>query len=285
MILDCCNLDAENLLFWQKSWEKQFGGDRYLPSFRTERLIYYDSIQRNFIDNSRGTGRLAWKKAWLFYCLCGEWHNVKILLSCFTGPTRNEVTQIVNSVFDHYEAVTEQTPWQIHPAEQNYTAKLELIREKDPILHSFIPPLGSCHTYYHRLKAQQEALVTVIAVLCYKADLGNYPDNLEQLIQQKYLAKLPRDPFSDGPLIYNVLDNDFELYSVGKDFKDNGAARGVMSGPFQVPQDGDEVFWPPLTKGRKNIKRYKLPGDLLRWFKRPEQQVKKGKENDFKPTN
>jgi len=285
MILDFCNLDAENLLLWQKSWEKQFSQDKYIPSFQTERLIYYDLIQRYFINNDRGTGRLAWKKAWSSYRFWGKWYDVKKLLSCFTGPTKTEVTQIVNSVFDHYEAVTEQTPWQIRLAEQNYMAQLELIREKNPLFDSFIPALSSSHFYYYRLKTQREALITVIAVLRYKSDHGNYPADLKQLLEQKYLTKLPQDPFSDGPLIYNLLDDDFELYSVGKDFKDDYAARYPGGSPITGSPKGDELFWPPLSKGRKNIKRYKLPGDLLRWFKRPEQQVKKGKENDFKPTN
>jgi len=277
MILDFCNLDAESLLLWQKNWEKQFSGDRYLPSFRTERLIYYDLIQRYFIDNDKGTGRLAWKKAWSSYRLWGKWYDVKKLLTCFTGPTRNEVTEIVNFVCDHSEKVIQQTPWQIRPAEQNYMAQLEFIRKKFPLFDSFIPALSSSHFYYYRLKAQCEALITVIAVLRYKSDHGNYPADLEQLLEQKYLTKLPQDPFSDGPLIYNLLDDDFELYSVGKNFKDDYAARYPGGSPITGAPKGDEVFWPPLTKGRKNIKPYKFTEGFLLPLKSPGQLKKERK--------
>ncbi len=194
LILDLHNIDAENLELWQKSWEQEFKRDEYIPRFETERLVYYDLIQRNFVDNGRGTGRLAWKRASNFIVLCPSPHNLKVFLSCFTGPNKNEVTEIVNSVFDHYEKVIKKTPWEIRTAEQTYRAKIERMVENEPILDSFIPPLDACRLCYYRIKARSEALVTAVSILRYKADRGNYPENLDELIQQKYLTKLPREP-------------------------------------------------------------------------------------------
>ncbi len=69
------------------------------------------------------------------------------------------------------------------------------------------------------------------------------------------------NPFSNGPLVYNLLDDDFELYSIEKDFKDDSAGRFPGGNPISGIPEGDEVFWPPLSKGRKNIKIYKLLGE------------------------
>jgi len=261
-ILDLHKIDAENLQVWQKSWKEEFEKDEYVPSFQTERLVYYDLIQRSFVDNGRGTGRLAWKMAKNFTALCGQLYNLRIYLSCLTGPNKKEVTEIVNSVFDHYEKAIEKTPWEIRIVEQDYRAKVEQIMGNDPILNSFIPSLDSYCFCYYRLRAYSEALITAISVLRYKADNGNYPKNLDQLIHQKYLTKLPRDPFSTGPLIYNLLDDDFELYSIEKDFRDDGAGRFQGGNPISGIPRGDEVFWPPLSKGRRNMKFYKFPEKL-----------------------
>lgn len=261
-ILDLHKIDAENLQVWQKSWKEEFEKDEYIPSFQTERLVYYDLIQRSFVDNGRGTGRLAWKMAKNFTALCGQLYNLRIYLSCLTGPNKNEVTEIVNSVFDHYEKAIEKTPWEIRIVEQDYRTKVEQIMENDPILNSFIPRLDSYCFCYYRLRAYSEALITAISVLRYKADNGIYPKNLDRLIQQKYLTKLPRDPFSAGPLIYNLLDDDFELYSIEKDFRDDGAGRFQGGNPISGIPRGDEVFWPPLSKGRRNMKFYKFPEKL-----------------------
>jgi len=258
LILDLCKIDAENLMLWQKNWEQEFKRDEYIPRFETERLVYYDLIQRNFVDNGRGTGRLAWKKAKNFTVLCHSLYNLRIFLSCFTGPNRNEVTEIVNSVFGHYEEAVKKTPWEIRTAEQTYRAKIERVVEKKPILDRFIPPLDAYRLCYYRIKACSEALITAVSILRYKADKGSYPKNLDELIQQKYLTKLPRDPFSNGPLVYNLLDDDFELYSIEKDFRDDGAGRFPGGNPISGIPEGDEVFWPPFSKGRKNIKFYKL---------------------------
>jgi hypothetical protein len=54
------------------------------------------------------------------------------------------------------------------------------------------------------------------------------------------------DPFSDDPLIYEVRADGFLLYSVGRDFVDDGGRRGVdkEGKPRPWAENGDQVFWP-----------------------------------------
>jgi hypothetical protein len=65
---------------------------------------------------------------------------------------------------------------------------------------------------------------------------------------------MPQDPFSEGPLVYHWLVDDFELYSVGPDFKDDGGKRNHSNYPFSGSNEGDDVFWPPIRKNRENVK-------------------------------
>jgi len=254
VILDCYVLDVNELKSWQEQWQKQFDGDNYFPEFRTERLSHFDSIQNNFTYHPKGKGRLAWKKAKHFTTLCGKFYNMRVYLSCFIGPNSNQVLEMVTSVCDYYQSIVEKTPWEVRNSEAEYTNNLEKRKDKQPILDVLIPDLRPIWWCYHRLKARNSALVTVIAVLRYKSDHGNYPENLEVLLKDKYLAKIPQDPFCEGPLVYNLLDDYFELYSVGQDFLDDSGKLFQGGNVLTGAPYGDEVFWPPLRKGRKNIK-------------------------------
>jgi hypothetical protein len=55
---------------------------------------------------------------------------------------------------------------------------------------------------------------------------------------------LPMDPYSSGPLVYKLTDNNFILYSVAGDFNDNG---GKHDPKWAEEGNGDYVFWPVPT--------------------------------------
>ncbi len=97
-----------------------------------------------------------------------------------------------------------------------------------------------------QLRADHEATLTVLALKRYYADRGAYPLDLERLVDAGYLRSIPMDPFSDGPLIYKRVGDEFLLYSVGRDFVDGGGERGVddEGQPRIWAENGDRVFWP-----------------------------------------
>jgi hypothetical protein len=76
--------------------------------------------------------------------------------------------------------------------------------------------------------------------------MGQYPQNLNQLVTAGYLRQLPIDHFSDKPLVYRKTEDDFILYSVGHNFIDDGGLsskdRKGQDALWRV--DGDTVFWP-----------------------------------------
>ena len=92
--------------------------------------------------------------------------------------------------------------------------------------------------------------MTIIAVLRYAQDKGDYPDNLGELITAGYLKEIPLDMFSDKPLVYRKTDDGFTLYSVGPNFIDDSGESGKdKKGKVRLwAENGDAVFWPALKK-------------------------------------
>jgi len=82
--------------------------------------------------------------------------------------------------------------------------------------------------------------------LRYNADKGLYPENLQQLITAGYLKDLPMDAFSDGPVVYKKTDDNFSLYSIGPNFKDDsGRIKRDRKGRVKLwGGEEDAVFWP-----------------------------------------
>jgi len=117
---------------------------------------------------------------------------------------------------------------------------------------------------YHKTRAETEALIAVLAILRYKADTGQFPESLDKLVSNGYLQSVPQDPYSDGPLVYKLTEDNFELYSIGKDFSDDGGIIEVVNKARQEPRfkgttlliphvhSPDIVYWPvkDLTKLR-----------------------------------
>ncbi len=93
---------------------------------------------------------------------------------------------------------------------------------------------------------RETALITTIALLLFKENTGSFPDDLGELIKSGYLTELPQDPYSDGPLRYKKTQDNFTLYSLGQNFKDDGGqAFRDSKGRIEMWSDkGDTVFWP-----------------------------------------
>ena len=89
-----------------------------------------------------------------------------------------------------------------------------------------------------------------LAVKRWLMDKDEYPEQLEVLVQEGYLNKLPRDLYSDKSLIYKNLEDGFILYSVGPNFTDEGGTPGHNRGKErrQWAGDGDTILWPVHKK-------------------------------------
>jgi len=254
VILDRAQLDSTSLKSFNDALQTEFNNDTYVLDFAADKLFCYDVLQRTFVDNSKGTGRLYWKEAerfpgstltfgcygrWynLWYEWDGPWYNACPFLY---GPTKKETIAQIEQLLKLFEPLKTQTPWQIHK-QGYYLEKIEEICNNNFFLRMVAPSPRREFSLYHLVKAKTEALIAIAAILRFKEDNHQFPVSLDELVSNGYLESVPMDPYSDGPLVYKLTGDNFKLYSVGEDFVDDDGATNVRT-------DGatrrDILFWP-----------------------------------------
>lgn len=254
VILDRTKVDNKALKFLQNNLEQELDRDTYVPSIHTEKLMLYDALQMTFVDNGKGTGRLAWRTGWYYDMLCGRPNNFKRrLYACFIGPTRNETVKQVEEILTISDQIIDKTPWQIKNETHKYFEEVEKINNSNWFLQIFGLSPESIFYSYHKTRAKTDALIAVLAISCYEANTGQFPESLDKLVFVGYLQALPNDPYSGGPLVYKLTEDNFKLYSVGEDFSDDGGVIEVVNKTRQefveksiIPcvYSPDIVYWP-----------------------------------------
>jgi type II secretory pathway pseudopilin PulG len=234
--------------------------------FTAEKLSVYDIIQRVFSDDGKGGGRIprpstGEKEDWPEALKQLLPHLSEEQIERLHELDRRETSDLANKLYQYFGEVAQSTPWQLHSQGKDVQKAVEEMTKENPLLHTFMAAAGRLVELSCRSGIETQALISTIAILRYKAHKGQYPQNLEKLIEAGYLKKLPMDPYSGKPLVYtrtkvNFLlysKDNFLLYSFGADFDDDG---GVPSKWGEGKKGGDQVFWPvqPIQKPKDKKK-------------------------------
>jgi len=252
-IIDRTEIEPENLKRFQDALQEEFKRGTYVIDFEAEKLIQYDILQRYFAYNKNGTGRLDWNTVKGTRSECGILYECELFLRCLFGPTSNEMVKRINKKYASFEPLKTETPWQLHVRDPGYFKRVYSNSEycDGSIVDTFSGPDPVFHRH-HQTNARKEALLTILAVHRFRADNGALPGSLDELVSDGYLQHVPLDPYSDGPLIYRPIEDDFILYSVGGDFTDDGGtikevdiSQSWMGFKGAVKsQSSDIVYWP-----------------------------------------
>ncbi|MBW8038863.1 MAG: hypothetical protein FVQ85_02555 [Planctomycetes bacterium] len=165
----------------------------------------------------------------------------------FFHPDKYETREMVDGLYDYWEQTARKSPAQIRAENIDIEKQAMEIVEGNILLEIFTPAIGRVCEIAHRNRIDVEATLAVIAILRYKQDTGNYPENLDELIEAGLLKALSIDPYSDQSLVYKRTESDFALYGVGENFKDDGGTVAVVDGRLRkwgTKEEGDWVFWP-----------------------------------------
>lgn len=215
---------------------------------RAERFFPLEMIQRLFTDDGRGGGCIP-------RCYFGPEgfspHGAGSAIFEIAEAAGSDISQwrtldrcsVTNDVESYYcalEQASAMAPWDYEQNMGNAKSDLEGISERDSFI-GMLSPSPTLRYFPAKARADLDSVITILAVLRYKADRQELPENLEQLVVEGYLKDMPRDPFSSGPLIYSRSGVQFTLYSCGLDFDDDG---GVPSNWGEGDNGGDQVFWP-----------------------------------------
>ncbi len=251
--LDSAVIDSKALAHFQSQLE-QAPQPKIANSFPAEKLSAYDAVQHVFTDDGSGDGRLIPHRLFTyreylklhgavskprFYSTIPVIY-LKTVWASLNHPTRRETLQLVEEVYDLLDQLATKTPWQMSQQGTSYDQQMQNLTHNNYFVWSRFARRGRMCQLYYRNSATNDALITTIAILRYKADKKKLPDNLDQLVSAGYITELPMDPFSSGPLTYKRIGNDFKLYSLGIDFDDDGGT-GYRWGHRE---GGDQLFWP-----------------------------------------
>jgi peroxiredoxin len=146
----------------------------------------------------------------------------------------NLKSYLINTL-EYCDMVASRTPWELHNDKATLSAKT------NPWIENIAPAITRSIEIEYRSRAEIQALITTLAILRYNNENNRYPTTLSQLISAGYLKELPKDPFSDEPLVYRKAQKGFMLYSFGSDFDDDGGQQGKWG---LDEENGDQVFWP-----------------------------------------
>ena len=237
VILDKVVFDSVTLKSFQDMLKTELDKDTYLPDLEAEKLLHNDLLQMVFVYNSNGTGRLTWNTAKDFIGACGQWNIFEVLRYCLIGPTQNQIAGQINELFASFDSIKSKTPKQLYSYDHNYFMKIDTACQDDLFFGFSALNLHKIYYLYHKTRSRTEAVITVVAILRYKTDAGQYPESLDKLVSAGYLQSVPMDPYSDGPLVYKIAEDNFKLYSVGENFIDDGGIAFPSS-------SGDIVYWP-----------------------------------------
>ena len=104
---------------------------------------------------------------------------------------------------------------------------------KYPLTLLLLPGLSGASQAAARNEAERDATRAAVAIERFRLREGRLPQKLDELVPD-FLASLPSDPFSTGPLRYRADETEFLVYSVGSNGVDDG---GRSDPPASQPAD------------------------------------------------
>jgi hypothetical protein len=248
------HLSSSELSDLQIRLARVYQGGYPLTSFAGERLVVLDMIQHAFTDRGFGGGHrvVASYTADLQAALPGQMSKTILtpmgMLLSMIHASRSKTVARANRLYDRMEETAKLSPYErrIGRSEDLGGTVGAIESWRYALVYALLPAERRASEIRYQVKADYDALLTVLAIKRYCLETGNCPPDLGALVKAGYLKELPMDPFSDQPLVYRLTEEDFLFYSVGRDFHDDSGASGLdqEGGPRLWPDKGDTVFWP-----------------------------------------
>ena len=125
-------------------------------------------------------------------------------------------------------------------------AKWKSTAGKDEGRWSFVSALTSSTEHLAvsqaRTKVALDGAVLVIALERYRRAHGGFPETLDALVPT-YIDSIPKDTFTEGPLIYKRAGEDYQLHTAGPNQEDNGGGF-IPEGKTRPLGDDVVIHWP-----------------------------------------
>ncbi len=249
-------IDSTILADFQRDFEQIIADENFTISLKAKRLFMYDEIQRCFTSDRIGKGHLYLPRFRKISDMSSNYEGAGVdpfildlvysVPFLFGHPNKEETLNSVNEFYDYCEQLSLKTAVQRHAESDAIDDKFKELLGGNIFLGTLVPAVRRVIEIGNRLPVDVGAALTMIAIFRYNGDTGLYPQNLNQLVSAGYLKQLPIDSYSDKPLVYKKTEDNFILYSIGPDFKDDGGkpSRDRKGRVRLWVGEGDVVFWP-----------------------------------------
>ncbi|MGD0572210.1 MAG: hypothetical protein ABSB11_04235 [Sedimentisphaerales bacterium] len=186
------------------------------------------------------------------YIFSGYWWK-KLMKACsipywfYMPATPEKLGEIIDKSFEkHYLMTKPDFDWHKEskiPPEFHYKINLQQLAELMAQINKSVY-LG-LHDNYLDIAAQQKGTLLIIAMKRYKNTNGYWPEKLEDI---KYLvpAEMFVDPINGDSFVYKRTEENFTLYSKGKNGIDDGG-KGYSNAKDKGEPD-DLLIWPHKSK-------------------------------------
>lgn len=242
-ILDTNQFDPAAMTKFQNQLQQHLHSIANNLVYDTEKLRSYDIIQRVFADDGTGDGRLIpgpYLDLYGLPQLRPRLYPATIWMA-LVNPGKKQTIELTTKLYELLDELNHKTPWQLHQKDTSHDEQILKLTHTNGYVWRQAKYSGSRCIRRQQHICRIKALITSIALARYKADKSQFPENLDQLVSNNYLEKLPHDPYSNGPLTYKKTDNNYKLYSLGADFDDDN---GTQSNWGRYEKGGDQLFWP-----------------------------------------
>jgi len=197
---------------------------RILPHLNQKELRFVLARQQGIVDRHIGYAEIQQSD---------KWDELRYLLHILNSPTWPNVNDHLTfqqkwrlRTMDKQQAVNDRAALcdvLIANARLPYAAPQKpLPIPKDPLNEIVGTDFTSIRFVTTLNSAENDLLLTAMAVQTYRADHSRYPAQLSDLVPA-YLRDIPADPFgAGGPLRYRLKADRYLLWSIGPDGKDSG---------------------------------------------------------------
>ena len=228
-----------------------------------EKIAFEDTIQRLFTKGGHGGGHLIPQKTVLFGDIYRDvveiaddipvgkkfFENAALTSICLLHARRDATIAAGNQIYKLSEEIARMSPGQRHESDVGSTEDfiISMPWYRCALLEYVIPAAERISELLYQGRALHEARIAILAIQRWRLEKEEYPATLDELIEAGYLKELPKDPYSDKALIYKKIEDNFVLYSIGRNFEDDGGKVFEKDGDVQkwgAREDGDAVFWP-----------------------------------------
>jgi membrane protease YdiL (CAAX protease family) len=211
----------------------------YPISFAGERIVMQDYIQGIFTDDGAGDGHIP---VHIFTRLMTLPFYSRYDARAWSRLRRRPTVRQTNELFAYLDAVEGCTPFELYQTGQPFYEGMRKIIGDNAFLLANADRFVQAYLQAYASRGMEDGLLVTIAILQYGLRHGHPPDELSQLVEERYLEALSPDPLSGAPLMYKRTENDFLLYSIGAGLDDGSGHPAPSYG--EGPAEGGILFWP-----------------------------------------